>query len=734
MLIRYKRLLFLGCILLLGSPLFAQHTLRALLLDAESKETLIGVNGIVVGSLLGNTSDVQGHLEIKDIPAGLHTLRFSLVGYRSDSLVLDFSSSELVERTILLHAVGQDLEEITVSTTRTNMHIEDLPQKVEVLGQEEMDEESALVPSGVGSILGDIAVITIQRTNPVNGNDAVRMQGLDPQYTQLMRDGLPLYGGFSGSIGVLSIPPLDLKQVEIVKGSMSTLYGGGAIAGLINFISRTPVDSPRVSMLFNASSLNEKNINAFVSKKKDKIGMTFFAGANRKAFADINKDGFSEVPENDNFIVHPRVFLYGEKSTTSIGLTSVFDHRRSGDVEALKNGPTAAHPFLQLEHSNRNTLDVQFDHRFNKQHSIAFKSAGSAFERDMQVPNFHFHGTNFTSYTELSDQYTSEKHTITAGLNFVSTTFVKGASDTTWLSSFENYTPGVFIQDDWHLNPTWMLESGLRVDQRIGGEHFVLPRLALFYKPNNRWSWRFAGGLGYKAADIFTLAEPSPLLFNNASSLKAERSAGLNTDINYHALLWDKVGFAINQAFYFTRINDPLVMDFDSLGRQVMKTGNHSVSSYGSDTYVQMNLDELEVYLGYNHTEALQQFDPGMNWTHLFTGDAALVPLPFNPKDKISATLAYAEEGKWRIGIETSAFFNQYIYSGQKVQNYWFWAAMVEKKFGKVSLVLNCENLFDARQAKYEPLVGGNTQSPVFRPLWGPVEGRVVNISFKLDI
>ena len=272
MLIRYKRLLFLGCILLLGSPLFAQHTLRALLLDAESKETLIGVNGIVVGSLLGNTSDVQGHLEIKDIPAGLHTLRFSLVGYRSDSLVLDFSSSELVERTILLHAVGQDLEEITVSTTRTNMHIEDLPQKVEVLGQEEMDEESALVPSGVGSILGDIAVITIQRTNPVNGNDAVRMQGLDPQYTQLMRDGLPLYGGFSGSIGVLSIPPLDLKQVEIVKGSMSTLYGGGAIAGLINFISRTPVDSPRVSMLFNASSLNEKNINAFVSKKKDKIG------------------------------------------------------------------------------------------------------------------------------------------------------------------------------------------------------------------------------------------------------------------------------------------------------------------------------------------------------------------------------------------------------------------------------------------------------------------------------
>jgi len=61
-----------------------------------------------------------------------------------------------------------ELEEVVVSTTRTNMHIEDLPQKVEVLGQEEMDEESTLVPSGVGSILGDIAVITLNNP-PVNG-------------------------------------------------------------------------------------------------------------------------------------------------------------------------------------------------------------------------------------------------------------------------------------------------------------------------------------------------------------------------------------------------------------------------------------------------------------------------------------------------------------------------------------------------------------------------------------
>ena len=150
---------------------------------------------------------------------------------------------------------------------RSNARIEDLNAKVEVLGQEEMDEESELVPGSVSSILGDLSVITIQRTNAVNGNEAIRLQGLDPKYTQLMRDGIPLYGGFTGSLGVFSIPPLDLKQVEIIKGSASTLYGGGAISGLINFISKEPLETPQHSVSLNYTTQNEFNSNTFFSGK-----------------------------------------------------------------------------------------------------------------------------------------------------------------------------------------------------------------------------------------------------------------------------------------------------------------------------------------------------------------------------------------------------------------------------------------------------------------------------------
>jgi iron complex outermembrane receptor protein/outer membrane receptor for ferrienterochelin and colicins len=141
-----------------------------------------------------------------------------------------------------------------------------------------------------------------------------------------------------------------------------------------------------------------------------------------------------------------------------------------------------------------------------------------------------------------------------------------------------------------------------------------------------------------------------------------------------------------------------------------------------------------ELYLGYNHTEAYQNYASTKN------------PMPFNPKDKFSTTLAYAVEGRWRTGIEGSYIANQYaygslyyynsqtLYPSRRVPNFWFWAAMIERKFGFGSIILNVENLFDARQAKFEKLYDGPVTKPTLHPVWGPLDGRVFNLSLKLNL
>lgn len=738
----------LGFIFIISISGFAQNTLRIKVQDATTGEGLPGANVTVGSTNTGGSSDKDGKLELKNLPPGKLELKATFVGYRDKLIVIviPFDKPELM---IDLVPEEEELEEIIVSTTRTNRRIEDLPLKVEVLGLEEMDEESALVPGNVASILGDLAVITIQRTNPLNGNDAIRMQGLDPQYTLVARDGLPLYGGFSGSLGVLSIPPLDLKQVEIIKGSVSTLYGGGAIAGMINIISKEPTGKPQRTLLFNASTLKEKNLNTFFSGKlNEKTSYTLFAGANLKSAVDVNDDGFSEVPEHQNYILHPRFFFkLSDKTKLNIGLTSTIDNRRTGDMMAVNNSATTQHPYLRIEKTFRNVLDMQYNHNFSADHVISFKTSVSAYQRELTVPvrfvpKFNFKGTQYSSYSEASDRRQLGKHTLVLGANLITESFRKSASDSVGFDDYNYVTFGAFAQDDWEVTNKFTIETGFRLDHHNVNGYFPLPRIALFYKASDKLSFRLASGAGYKAPNVLSLVDPSPTLVNNGALVKSEHSVGVNADINYNTVWFDDVEVSLNQAFYYAQITDPIRVVTDTVLRTTyMENQKYTGKTLGTDTYVQAKFKRWELYLGYNHTEAVQQY------VSTVPGSSPLNnPMPFNPKDKFSTTLAYAVHGKWRTGVEGSYFANQYTYNNlyyydnqtaypsQRVPNFWFWAAMVERKFGFGSIVLNVENLFDARQANYGKLVEGAVTSPSFKPIWGPLDGRVFNLSVKVNL
>lgn len=705
-------------------PSYSQNSASFIVKDSTTKEALPGVNIILDNTVKAISTDANGKATLKDISSGTHTISFSFLGYKPFKQTFEFPLSDTLNNIVIFLAPeNENLEEVIVSSTRTNSRIEDLNTKVEVLGEEDMDEESTVVPASVTSILGDLSIITIQRTNPVNGNDAIRMQGLDSRYTQIMRDGLPLYGGFSGSLGVLSIPPLDLKQVEIIKGSASTLYGGGAIGGLINFISKAPKDSAQTTLTFNATSLKEYNLNAFTSKKNGKLGVTLFGGANIKSAYDVNGDGFAEVPDHKNLSLHPRIFYdFNSRTKLIVGLTTSYDIRLGGDMKAIQYKTDSIHTFLQKEKTFRNTLDANFTSQINDKNLITFKTAGSAFQRNLDYSGFIFSGTQYSSYSELSDFIKLKKHNIVIGANFMNESFQKDRSDSVSFHNYDYNTIGAFIQDDWQLTRKFSIQLGMRTDHQNKFGDFYLPRLSLFYKASDHLSIRLSGGTGYKVPNLFDFANPSTNLVDIQKSVKPEKSYGINSDINYHVMLFDAVSLQLNEALYYTHIDNPIMITTNTAAQRNLQNGNYMVNSYGTDTYIRLAYADVELYLGYNHTDARQETS------------TTYMNMPFNPKDKFSTTLAYDIEGKWRMGIEGSYSGNQYIYNNVKVNNFWFLAAMVEKKFKKGSLVLNCENLLDTRQSKYEQIVTGPTNNPTFKSVWAPIEGRVINLSYKISL
>jgi iron complex outermembrane receptor protein/outer membrane receptor for ferrienterochelin and colicins len=140
--------------------------------------------------------------------------------------------------------------------------------------------------------------------------------------------------------------------------------------------------------------------------------------------------------------------------------------------------------------------------------------------------------------------------------------------------------------------------------------------------------------------------------------------------------------------------------------------------------YIRAVLNNWELYAGYTFTIAERKYMAQNQF------------VPLTPRHRAAFTLVKDfEEKGWRVGLEGSYNGPQYRFDASQTPDYLFMAAMVEKRFGKKwSVVLNGENLLDYRQSKEEPLYNGSVTNPDFVPLWGPIDGRVINLSVKLNL
>jgi len=111
-----------------------------------------------------------------------------------------------------------------VASTRPDKRLEDQPMRIEVLDREEIEEKMLMTPGDIVMMLNEMGGMRVQATSPSLGAASVRIQGMRGRYTRVLSDGLPLFGEVGG-LGLLQIPPMDLGQVEVIKGVASALYG-----------------------------------------------------------------------------------------------------------------------------------------------------------------------------------------------------------------------------------------------------------------------------------------------------------------------------------------------------------------------------------------------------------------------------------------------------------------------------------------------------------------------------
>lgn len=688
-----------------------------------------GVAGAVVrlGSSAAAT-DREG-LAVLRPGAGTHTVVVRRLGLAPDSARVTLRAG--LDTTITLELGELDheaLEDVVVSATRGERRVSDEAVRVEVLAKEEIDEKVMMTPGDVTMLLNETSGLRVQTTSPSLGGAGVRIQGLGPRYTQLLSDGLPLYGGQSGGLSLLQIPPADLGRVEIIKGSASAMYGAQALGGVINLVSRRADDEAVRELLLNQTSRGGTDAVFFGARPFDaRWSGSLLAGAHRQERQDVDGDGWADLAGYERFVARPRVFFDGAGGS-SLFLTSgvTIEERRGGTLP----GRTApdGQPYVEGLDTRRGDLGavVRVPQRDGR---AAFSARASVALQD--------HGHRFGPREERDEHRTAFGEATYAAIGARATHLVGVAvqherysnRDVTGVG-FTHSIPAIFAQSEVAAAEWLTLSAAARIDAHDEFGTQLSPRLsALLRAPESGalagWTLRASAASGVFAPSVLTdetevvgLAE-----VELGDELGFERAFTTSLDVG------GALGvIELNATLFASRVEEPL----QSVAAAPAAPGSHDrlrlirsaqpARTAGGELVARYMEEPWHVTASYTFIDATQWDDEA----------AQRITMPLTPRHAVGVVAMREWEERARIGLEF------YYTGGQALErnpyraespSYVIVGALAERAFGPVRLFVNLENLTDTRQTRTDPMLlaargrGGRWTTDA----WTELAGRTVN-------
>jgi iron complex outermembrane receptor protein len=662
-------------------------------------------------------TDASG-VAVVELPVGDHRLRVARIGYEAVELPLSVEPGRAVTVAVELAEAAIETEEIFVTSTRTERRIEDEPLRIEVVSREEVEEKLLMTPGDIGMLLNETAGLRVQPTAPSLGGASVRIQGLRGRYTQILSDGLPLYGGQTGALGPLQIPPMDLGQVEVIKGAASALYGATALGGVVNLISRRPENERE--LLVNQTSLGGTDAVLWLAgEPSGRWGYTLLASGHRQEQADVDDDGWADLPSFRRAAARPRLFWNdGEGRSVFVTLGGMVEDREGGTVAG---GTTpAGTPFAEDLDTRRADAGLVGSWLLSDARRVSLRGSamvqrhrhtfGAVVERDA-------HTTQFGEVV-LSGQDGDHAWVVGAALQHEGY-----AGEDVPAFDFSYTVPALFVQDEYAPLGSLIFSASVRWDHHSAYGAFANPRVSGLFRPG-AWVMRASVGTGYFAPTPFTEETEAVGLGRLVpfAELEAERALGAMFDVGRSWGPWE-----VNATLFGSRVEEALVVTADGTGNLELANANEPVRTWG--------------------TELLARYHSGpmhFTGTHVYTRSTEADPVgserrevPLTPRHTVGVVGAWESEGEGRVGVEVYYTGRQSLDENpyrSESKPYWIVGFLVERRFGPARLFLNLENLFDTRQTAHDRLVlpSQSLEGEWITDVWAPLDGRAINGGVRL--
>lgn len=504
------------------------------------------------------------------------------------------------------------LEEVIVTATKTYRILSSLPIPAQIISDTEILNSNAV---RLTDILNEqIGLITV---TDFGGGEGIQLQGLDSQYTLVLIDGFPVIGRLAGTLDINRFTTGNIKQIEIIRGASSSLYGSEAIGGVINIITKDASHGLNANVNYLLSTNNTIDGNVGFNYKENKTGFSINANFYKTDGYDLNDDdGFNTVNPFKNYTINIKnKFDFSDKISLAMSgrlFNQVQDNMASSDLSgkstidewniSLKTIYSASAKFT-------NSIELYKTNYYTKEHlktgdGLIFSN--SYYNHDL-------------SHLELKSIYLPKKNqTYVLGFGYKNEILER----TYFANKAEFKSTYIYMQYDFFKNENLNIIFGHRYDNNDKYKSQLSPKFAIRYNFNDKISIRGSLGYGYKAPDFrqlyfnFTnstigytvlgynaILEVLPRLISEGQisniiipldefkgKLKAERSTSINLGLGFNFneeistnvnLFFNNVSNLIDTRVVANKINGQNVFSYYNIN-EVMTYGVEFKSYYNS--------------------------------------------------------------------------------------------------------------------------------------------------------
>lgn len=572
------------------SILQAQKTYIKGIVNSKTGTPLIA-NVIIKNSNKGTSTDFDGNYQLA-IPPGKQTLLITAVGYKNKQVVVNVTKGDIKTLNITLKDDVLGLDQVVVTATRGYLNRKKAPVIVTVTDAKVLEATQAVsLSEGLNFQPG----LRVENNCQNCGTAEIKMNGLGGSYSQILVDSRPVFSALNSVYGLDQIPANIIKQIEVVRGGGSALYGSNAIAGTINIITKDPTENSfaigtNLALVGDEAWDRTLTFNGTIINDDLDTGIALFGLKRDRDLLDVDGDGFSELTDLENTSFGFKAFTRpSDRKKITAEFNTTREYRRGGnkfDRQAFLSDVTeeitsdlvsGGITYEYLDPSKKSNYSLYTSSSFSKNNNFYGGLEGNipnATNISESIKGFgNSKDLTFVAggqYAHKDDNFLNNTGTFTGGIEYKYNDIEDRKDDIIDFTPILQITKilGIYAQQEWIVNNKLRLLGGLRADMHnLANEKVVLnPRANILYNINNNLRWRTSYARGFRAPQIYGEDVHAGLAGNeigqilNADNLKSETSHSFLTSLDWSKEL-ENGDFSLVTELFYTRLQDAFALE-----------------------------------------------------------------------------------------------------------------------------------------------------------------------------